>query len=70
MTTWKSRIKDLQALGMTQKEIGEHIGLATSTVSDIVNDWSKAPGADAALKLHELHLTRCPPQNKSTASQR
>lgn len=55
---------------MTQKEIGEHIGLATSTVSDIVNGWSKAPGGEAALKLHELHIIRCPQGRKaSTAAQ-
>lgn len=68
MTTWASRIKDLQALGMTQKEIGEHIGLATSTVSDIVNGWSKAPGGEAAIKLHELHIIRCPQGRRASTA--
>jgi transcriptional regulator with XRE-family HTH domain len=71
MSTWASRIRDLQALGMTQQEIGEHIGLATSTVSDIANERSKAPGGEAAIKLHELHIIRCPPGRRiSTAEAR
>ena len=44
---------------MTLAEIGEEIGMATSSVSDIANGYTKEPGGNAALKLHQLHLERC-----------
>lgn len=44
---------------MTLAEIGESIGMATSSVSDVANGYTKEPGGNAALKLHELHLERC-----------
>jgi transcriptional regulator with XRE-family HTH domain len=43
-------------------EIGEAIGLATSSVSDIEQGRTASPRGDAAMKLHELHLERCSPK--------
>lgn len=60
MNTWASRIRDLQAAGMLQSEIGDAIGLAVSSVSDLANERTKEPRGDAAMKLHELHTQRCP----------
>ena len=59
MTTWQSRVRDLQAIGLKQSEIGTHCGMATSTVSDIANGRIKEPGGDAAVKMHILHAERC-----------
>lgn len=59
MSTWSNRIRDLMAAGMKQSEIGAEVGLATSTISDLANGRSKAPGGEAAIKLHELHQKRC-----------
>lgn len=66
MSTWSTRIRDLMAAGMKQSEIGAEVGLATSTISDLANGRTKAPGGEAAIKLFELHRTRCAnpaPQN-------
>lgn len=59
MSTWSTRIRDLMAAGMKQSEIGAEVGLATSTISDLANGRTKAPGGEAAIKLHELHQKRC-----------
>lgn len=53
---------------MTLAEIGQEIGLATSSVGDIANEWTKEPGGDAALKLHELHRSRCKKQTRASAA--
>jgi len=66
--TWRERIRALQAAGMTLSEIGEIVGLATSSVSDIANGRSEQPRADAALKLHELHQVRCSQASQSGAA--
>lgn len=68
MDTWASRIRDLQDSGLTQREIGEAIGLATSTVSDIANERTGAPGGEAAIKLHALHIERCSSAGKRRAT--
>ena len=58
-TTWASRISDLRSTGMTLSEIGELIGLAASSVSDIEQGRTAAPSGDAAVKLHVLHGSTC-----------
>lgn len=68
MSTWAKRIRDLQASGMRQSEIGEACGLAVSTVSDLANERSAEPRGDAAVKLHELHLKRCPKSGRAIAA--
>jgi transcriptional regulator with XRE-family HTH domain len=67
MVTWAERIRALQASGMTLKQIGESVGLSTSSVSDIANDRSSEPRGDAAVKLHELHrkLVRSTPRKSA-----
>lgn len=59
MLTWQSRIRELQAAGLTLAEIGELTGLSTSSVGDIASGRSTQPRGDAAVALHELHKTRC-----------
>lgn len=68
MSTWSTRIRDLMAAGMKQSEIGAEVGLATSTISDLANERTKAPGGEAALKLFELHQKRCSNSEQSTAA--
>jgi hypothetical protein len=60
MNEWATRIKELEAVGLSLVEIGETIGLSTSSVSDIKRGATKAPNGMAAVKLHELHRERCP----------
>lgn len=62
MITWKKRIRDLQASGLTLREIAEQIGMSQSGVSDIANGHVEEPGGNAALKLDKLHRQRCPDQ--------
>lgn len=59
MSKWSTRVRDLQASGMTLSEIAEHIGLSTSSVGDLANGRSASPRGEAALKLDALHTLRC-----------
>ena len=43
---------------MTLAEIGELVGLAASSVSDIEMGRTAEPRGDAALKLYELHKSK------------
>lgn len=65
MSTWATRVRDLQEVGMTLSEIGDEIGMATSSVGDIANGRSASPRGDAALKLHALHQLKCSPLPRS-----
>lgn len=67
MSTWAERISDLQEAGFTLADIGEKIGLATSTVGDIATGRSSSPRGDAALKLHELHEKHRPSKRQRAA---
>lgn len=44
---------------MTLSEIGQLVGLAPSSVSDIELKRTAEPRGDAALRLNELHKSRC-----------
>lgn len=59
--TWSKRIRDLQALGLTQREIGILVGLSATAVSDIANSPG-VPRGRAAVNLHALHKRLCPEQ--------
>ena len=59
MTTWASRIKDLRASGLNLAEIGEAVGLAPTSVSDIEQGRSRSPRGEAALRIFHLHEERC-----------
>lgn len=50
---------------MKLSEIGNAIGAATSTVSDIANGRTNAPRADAGMKLDALHRERCQSQQSA-----
>ena len=65
MTTWANRIEELRKQGMTLAEIGDAVGLATSSVSDIEQGRTHSPRGDAAMRLHELHIDRCQKPRKS-----
>jgi transcriptional regulator with XRE-family HTH domain len=67
MSTWASRIRELQTAGMTLAEIGEQTGLATSTVGDLASGRSSSPRGDAALRLHSLHEQRVKHGQQPTA---
>lgn len=58
MKNWASMISDLRAWGMTLAEIGQAIGLAVSSVSDIEQERTRTPSGDAAVRLYELHKKR------------
>lgn len=58
-TTWASRITDLRKSGMTLAEIGNAVGLSLSSICDIECARTAEPRGDAAVKLHELHRSRC-----------
>lgn len=68
MTTWSMRIRDLQSSGLTFNEIGEAVGLATSSIGDIATGRSGSPRGEAAIRLHELHLMRCGSERKQMKS--
>lgn len=63
MHNWADRIRELQSIGLTQREIGEMVGLSTSAISDIANGRTAEPGGTAAIKLHTLHFERCAPRS-------
>lgn len=75
MTTWATRINDLQALGMTYAEIAEAAGMAPSSVGDLATGRSKSPRGDSAILLHQLHAARMkassgtPPARRTSAVQ-
>lgn len=60
MTPWARKITELEAAGVSQKEISAATGLAVSSVSDLKTGRSRQPRGDAALKLADLHRQRVP----------
>lgn len=56
---WAELIEDLEGAEMPLKDIADHIGLTSSSVSDIKNGRSKAPGGTAAVLLYQLHQQKC-----------
>lgn len=53
---WPKIIKDLLEAGMSQRAIGEKVGLPQSTVSDLLNGTTKDTGwkkGDALIQLHQ-----------------
>lgn len=57
--TWQKRVRDLQAAGMTYKQIGEQTGISPSAVGDLASGRSKEPSGDGAVLLYHLHQLRC-----------
>ena len=55
MTTWQSRISDLQASGLTYANIAQLTGMAPSTVGDLASGRTQSPRGNAAVKLDKLH---------------
>lgn len=66
MPTWSARIKELRKAGYTLGQIGEKIGLAATSVSDIEQERSESPRGDAALLLHQFHEDVCGVPAKSS----
>lgn len=44
---------------MTLAEIATEVGLSTSSVGDLASGRSSSPRGEAAMRLHDLHKTRC-----------
>lgn len=68
MSKWAQRIRALQQAGLTLAEIGEKVGLATSSVGDLANGWSESPRGEAALKLDKLHRDMCPAEDAASSA--
>lgn len=58
MNKWGRMVSDLREWGMTLAEIGQAVGLAASSVSDIQQERTQTPNGDAAVRIHELHKKR------------
>ena len=66
-TSWQQRILDLEAAGLALTTIGERVGLAKSTISELKSGNSKAPNGDAAVQLYLLHKRMCKPKRANDA---
>jgi hypothetical protein len=58
MSVWTQKVIDLKALGLSYTAIGNLIGLAPSTVSDLAAGRYKSPRGDVAVKLAALHAKK------------
>lgn len=52
---WQQVIGELRARGFTLQQIGDHAGLAMTSVHDLYSGRSKEPCGWAAVKLYFLH---------------
>jgi len=68
MVTWRTRVQDLRAKGMTLAEIGREIGLSIPAVNDIDKGRTKEPKGDTAIKLVALHNARIGRRSAKRAS--
>jgi len=59
MKTWKERVEELEASGMTLTDIAGAVDSSTSVISEIKQGRSKSPRGMTAVKLHELHTRTC-----------
>ena len=55
MSTWASKVSDLEAQGWSLTALGKAIGLSPQAISDIKQGRTKAPSGMAAVRLHQLH---------------
>lgn len=55
---WKSLITELMGAGLSQREIGEHIGLSQSAVSDLVRGRHAHISWERGQQLIALHAAR------------
>ena len=67
MNIWAQKIADLEAAGWTLTGIGQRIELSPQSLSDIKQGRSKEPRGMAAVSLHSLHVSECPPRNCEAA---
>lgn len=56
---WKSIIAELMSAGVTQKEIGEEVGLKQPSVSDLARGVTAEVSWRVGEKLLALHANRC-----------
>lgn len=58
-TTWREKVLELEAQGLTLVQIGAEVGLTTASVSDIKQGRTKnGPTGMAAVRLYLLHRSR------------
>lgn len=56
---WKSIIAELMSAGVTQKEIGEQVGLKQPSVSDLARGVTAEVSWKVGEKLLALHAKQC-----------
>jgi len=56
---WKALIADLVKSGLTQKQIGEAVGLSQPSVSDLARGRVASPTWEIGEALRRLHAGRC-----------
>jgi predicted transcriptional regulator len=57
---WKSLIADLAKSGLTQKDIGDAVGLSQPAVSDLARGRTASPVWEIGEALRRLHVERLP----------
>ena len=58
--TWREKVLELEAQGLTLVQIGVEVGLTTASVSDIKQGRTKnGPTGMAAVRLYQLHERIC-----------
>jgi predicted XRE-type DNA-binding protein len=67
---WIKIIQDLLDVGMTQTEIGESVGLAQSSISDLYRGEKKSTEHANGENLKALHKERCKPKIKIKTTNR
>ena len=56
-------VRELMAQGMTLAAIGERVGLAKSSLSELAAGLKQEPRGTAAILLYRLHGRRCGRRN-------
>lgn len=68
MNTWQEKIAEIEAAGITRKEIADHCGMAYSTFNDLALGYTREPKGMAAVKLHKLSETKRLPIQQARAA--
>lgn len=55
---WSDIIRALEKQGLTLTEIGTHVGLSVSSLSDLKNGRTREPTGMAAVRLHAMWKRR------------
>lgn len=58
-TEWSKLITDLEATGLSLKEIADDVGASQQAISEVKQGRSKEPRGMVAVQLHALHDRVC-----------